>query len=264
MNPLEDRWEDGAAYEQFMGRWSRRVAERFLDWLDPPPRLAWLEIGCGSGALTSAICRRADPSAIVACDRSEGFAAHARAHVNDPRLEVVVAGAAEPPSREGGFDRIVSGLVLNFVPEPEHAVRRMLTRLRPGGVVSAYVWDYAGRMDFLRIFWEEAVALDAGAAAVDERARFSICAPDALEALFRAAGARDVRAEPIDAQTRFSDFADYWQPFFGGTGPAPGYVLTLEDDARERLRVRLERRLSPGGRSPIDLVARAWAVRGTN
>jgi len=258
----DDRWAAGDAYEAFMGRWSRHVADRFLDWLGADPGLHWLEIGCGSGALTSAICTRTAPASVTACDPSEAFVAHARAHVRDPRLQVAVGGAHDPPSREGGYGRIVSGLVLNFVPEPARAVAGMRSRLEPGGVVAAYVWDYAGRMDFLRIFWEEALALDPAAAAVDERSRFPICAPSALEGVFREAGTQHVGVDPLDAPTRFESFDDYWRPFLGGTGPAPGYVSSLDEGARERLRGRLEKRLSPDG-GAIDLIARAWAVRGT-
>lgn len=263
MSPPDDRWAAGEAYEDYMGRWSRPVAERFLGWLGAAPGLAWLEIGCGSGALTSAICAHAAPASLLACDPSEAFAAHTRAHVRDPRVEVVTGDATDPPARPGGFDCIVSGLVLNFVPEPERAVAAMRSRLRPDGVVAAYVWDYAGRMDFLRIFWEETLALDPAAAALDERTRFPVCEPQALARVFHEAGARDVRVDPLDTPTRFPDFADYWRPFLGGTGPAPSYVASLDEAARARLRERLERRLPAGEGGAIDLIARAWAVRGS-
>ena len=259
---VDGGWHAGTAYEDFMGRWSRRVAERFIEWLAPEPRLTWLDIGCGTGALTETICRHADPAAVVACDPSEPFVEHVRARIADPRVQAVVGRAGALPTRAGGYDRIVSGLVLNFIPDPQQAVAGMLEALRSGGVVSAYVWDYAGRMDFLRLFWEEAVALNPAAAGVDERARFPLCDPAALEALFRGAGARDVRSGALEIPTRFASFEDYWRPFLGETGPAPSYVASLDKAARARLRARLEHLLAPGGSGAIDLVARAWTVRG--
>ncbi len=259
---MDDRWKSGDAYEAFMGRWSRRLAEVFVGWLSPGLGLSWLEVGCGTGALTSAICRLADPSAVVACDASASFVAHTKGHIADPRVTVVTAGADDLPRTAPGFDAVASGLVLNFLPDPREAVAGMRTRTRPDGVVSAYVWDYAGRMQFLRYFWDAALALDRGARSLDEGLRFPMCRPDALEQIFRDAGLRDVRAEAVEIPTRFESFADYWQPFLGGSGPAPSYAASLRDEMRAALRDRLERSLPHGATGEIDLVARAWAVRG--
>lgn len=245
-----------------MGRWSRLVASRFVAWLDPPPGAAWLEIGCGTGALTATILERAAPASLIACDPSDAFVAHARRTFTDARVSFVTAGAEAPPARDGGFDSIVSGLVLNFVPDPAQAVRAMRARLRAHGVVAAYVWDYAGRMDFLRIFWEEAVAADPRAAVVDERHRFPLCTRDGMERTFADAGARGIRVDALDVRTAFSSFDDYWRPFTAGVGPAPAYVVSLDDEARTRLHDRLEARLARGG-GAIELLARAWAARGS-
>jgi SAM-dependent methyltransferase len=175
----------------------------------------------------------------------------------------VVTGAEGLPQNPGGFDRVVSGLVLNFLADPRQAVGEMRARTRPGGVVAGYVWDYADRMDFLRLFWEEAVALDPPARELDEGVRFPMCRRDALESIFRDAGTRDVRSGAVEIPTRFEAFSDYWQPFLGGTGPAPSYVASLSELKRSELRGRLQRRLAPEPEGVIDLVARAWAVRGT-
>jgi SAM-dependent methyltransferase len=245
-----------------MGRWSRRLARVFVEWLHPRPLAHWLDVGCGTGALTSAICELGEPASVVACDPSAPFVDHARSRFSDARVSFVIAGADTLPDRDGGFDAVVSGLALNFVPDPGRAVASMRERLRPGGIVAAYVWDYAEGMEFLRHFWEEAAASDPRAAALDEGRRFPLCRAPALVALFGAAGLAQVEAAPMEISTDFAHFDDYWTPFLSGTGPAPGYVMSLDPAGRERLRERLRLRLHAGSDGRIALRARAWAVRG--
>jgi len=257
-----DKWVTGGAYEAYMGRWSRPLARMFVAWLRPKPSAHWLEVGCGTGALTSTICDLCEPASVVACDASEPFIKYARSHLSDARASFIIAGTDAFPSRDGGFDLIVSGLVLNFLPAPGQAVTAMRERLRPGGIVAAYVWDYVGGLEFLRYFWEEAVASDPRAAAVDERRRFPLCQRSALESLFRAAGLEQVETDLLDIPTAFADFDDYWSPFLSGTGPAPSYVVSLDPTSRKLLRERLRRRLHPESDGRIQLRARAWAVRG--
>ena len=261
-NPPGDRWMAGDAYEAYMGRWSRQLARRFAEWVRPCPARHWLELGCGTGALTSALCQLCEPVSVVACDPAEPFIEHARSHFSDPRASFVVAGMDALPTREGGFDAVVSGLVLNFLPNPEEAMASVLDRLRPGGMAAAYVWDYGEGMELLRRFWDEAVAADAGAADLDEGRRFPLCRPAALAALFRASGLAEVETESLEIPTDFASFDDYWEPFLRGTGPAPSYVASLDAPDREALRARLERRLQTGKDGRIRLRARAWAVRG--
>lgn len=264
MNPSDDRWLTGDAYEAYMGRWSRPLARTFVEWLRPQPSAHWLEVGCGTGALTSTICALCEPVSVVACDPSGPFLAHARESISDARASFVAAGADALPRREGGFDVVVSGLVLNLLPDPGATVAAIRERLRPGGTVAAYVWDYAEGMEFLRTFWDEVVALDPDAAPLDEARRFPICRPPALALLFRAAGLTAVETAPLEIPTGFASFDDYWTPFLGGTGPAPSYVTSLNPGARELLRERLSQRLRPGGDGRIRLRARAWAVRGVS
>ena len=235
-----------------------------MEWLRPNPSVHWLEVGCGTGALTSAICELCEPASVVACDPSKPFVEHARSNLSDPRVSFVVAGAAALPTRNGGFDAVVSGLVLNFLPDPGHALALIRQRLRPGGIIAAYVWDYGGAMEFLRRFWDEAVALDPRAAALDEGYRFPLCRASALASLFRAAGLAAVGTDPLEIPTDFASFDDYWTPFLRGTGPAPSYVASLDALSRASLRERLQRRLHPGSNERIQLRARAWAVRGVS
>jgi len=246
-----------------MGRWSRRLAPKFVAWLDIPGNVHWLDVGCGTGALTSAICRGADPASVLGCDPAESFIEYARNHCQDSRATFVVAGAGDLPARAGGYGSVTSLLALNFFPDYEAAVQEMRSLSAPLGVVSACVWDYAGRMEFLRRFWDVASAIDATARELDEGERFPLCRPDALKDLFRAGGLSNVRCEPMEILTEFNSFDDYWRPLLGGTGPAPSYVSSLDADRRAQVAQTLEAALprGPGGR--ISLTARAWAVQGT-
>jgi SAM-dependent methyltransferase len=262
MTEWSDKWAAGATYEDFMGRWSRLLAPRFVSWLSVRPSANWLDVGCGTGALAHAICTGANPDSVVACDPSESFIEYARQRQVGPRVSFVVSGVDQLPTRPGGFDSVTSLLALNFFPKPEAAVAEMRRITAANGLVSACVWDYAGRMEFLRCFWDSVAAMDPSAAELDEGRRFPICRPDALESLFREAGLADVVSDSIEIPTRFSTFAEFWKPFLGGTGPAPSYVASLDPPQREALATRLLRSLPREPDGAISLVARAWVVRG--
>jgi len=155
----------------------------------------------------------------------------------------------------------VSALVLNFVPDGHAGLREMIRVTVAGGKIGAYVWDYAGKMELMRHFWDAAVELDPGAAKLDEGARFPLCRPEALSELFTSAGLRGIEVTAIDIATPFADFDEYWRPFLGGQGPAPAYAMALDDTARARLRDRIRERMPLKADGSIALTARAWAVR---
>ncbi len=255
-------WNNGDAYESYVGRWSRQVAPEFLAWLAPSNGWRWLDVGCGAGALTKTILELAGPSEVTGVDASEGFVAYARAHTGDPRASFVVGDAQRLPFEDGERDAAVSGLVLNLVPQPERAVAEMARVTCPGGIVAAYVWDYPDQMQLMRYFWDAAVALDPGARAAHEGIRFAMCRPEPLAALFRDAGLVAVEVRAIDIPTVFRDFDDYWAPFLGGQGPAPGYLLSLNEERRAALREHIRATLPIAPDGSIPLIARAWAVRG--
>ncbi|MBM3359534.1 MAG: class I SAM-dependent methyltransferase [Betaproteobacteria bacterium] len=257
----KDTWAAGKLYEPYVGRWSRLVAKNFLAWLEMPPNLDWLDVGCGTGALTDVILRHAKPRSVKGVDPSAGYVEHARAHIIDPRATFDVGDAQSLPLDSGRFDVTAAGLVLNFVPNPSLAVREMARTVRPGGVVAAYVWDYAGKMELMRYFWDAAVELDRAALEFDEGRRFPLCKPDPLIELFTQSRLREVQVVPIDVPTRFRDFDDYWTPFLGGQGPAPGYAMSLSEERRRALRDRIRGKLPIARDGSIDLIARAWAVR---
>lgn len=257
-----DRWNGGAAYEAYVGRWSRPVALVFIEWLSIPPARRWVDVGCGAGALSATILERADPASMVGVDPSADFVDCASSRLVDPRARFLVGTGAALPLDSGSADAIVSGLVLNFIPDLGGALREMVRVARPGATLAGYVWDYAGRMDLIRTFWDAAIALDPAAIAEDEGVRFPICAPDPLRRVFEDAGLSDVEVRSIDVPTVFRDFDDYWTPFLSGVGPAPGYAVALDDASRAALRERLRATLPRRPEGSIHLMARAWAVHG--
>ena len=252
-------WAHGNAYEYFMGRWSRLVAPRFVSWLHAPAGLRWIDAGCGSGALTSAVLRLSSPASVLAVDPSAGFVDEARRLVDDDRVTFEVMGAEDLQS--GVADIVVSGLVLNFTRDPLRAVTTMARAAR-GGSVAAYVWDYGGRMEMLRTFWDVACSLDASAIDQDESHRFDVCEPGALPALWARAGFSEVRSGGLEITMEFRDFDDLWHPFLGGTGTAPAYVATLDASRRDRLRDELQRLVPADADGHIRLQARVWCVTG--
>jgi SAM-dependent methyltransferase len=253
-------WEQGEPYERYVGRWSRLVAREFLDWLAVPPGASWLDVGSGTGALSETILELTSPASVTGVDSAEGFVGHARAAV--PAASFLVGDAQELPFADDSFDAVVSGLVLNFVPDPGRAVGEMTRVARPGGTVGAYVWDYGRGMELMRLFWDAAGELDPAARDLDEGIRFRALERDGLERLFGAAGQEDASSRAIDVPTVFRDFDDYWEPFLGGQGPAPAYVASLGEAGRTRLRELLRERLPSAPHGSISLVARAWAARG--
>jgi SAM-dependent methyltransferase len=256
-------WSEGEAYEPYVGRWSRLVAREFVGWLNAQPHKRWLDVGCGTGALTGAILDTASPSAVVGIDPSPAFIEYATAHIEDSRVQFRVGDAQELKAGRGEFDMVVSGLVLNFVPNPERMLTEMMRACRLNGRVALYVWDYAGEMQMMRYFWDAAVELDAGARALDEGVRFPIADPKRLWNLFLDAGLNDVSTRAIDVPTHFRDFDDFWLPFTNGRAPAPGHAMSLSEERRALLRAKLESRLPIERDGSIKLMARAWAVRGS-
>jgi ubiquinone/menaquinone biosynthesis C-methylase UbiE len=155
-----DLWGASDAYERYMGRWSRQVAPVFTSWLAPAPGGRWVDIGCGTGILTSAILAACRPSEVLGIDSSALFLQAAAARVPDPRVSFRQGDAQALAEPDDGFDIAVSGLVLNFLPDKAAAIREMARIVRPGGTVALYVWDYAGHMQVMRRFFDAATALD--------------------------------------------------------------------------------------------------------
>ncbi len=258
-----DAWQAGDSYNLYMGRWSRQIAPVFLDWLDPRDGLDWLEVGCGTGALSAAIVAACSPKSLAAVDASPGFLATAEAGVTDPRVTFLVADAQALPLAADSADIAVSALVLNFVPDRAKALAEMSRVVRPGGKVAFYVWDYpGGGVEFMRAFWTAASELDPSVRELTEDRRFPFCTRVGLAELARGSGLAAVESLPIEVPAVFADFEDFWQPFTLGAGPAPGYCMSLDPEARQRLEEKLRDRLAPDADGRIPMKLRAWAVSG--
>jgi len=256
-----DSWDSGDAYEYFMGRWSMRMAPVFLEWLRFPGNTSWLDVGCGTGALSEAIYRYANPAHVWSIDPSVEFLEKASARLVQ-KNNLRMGSASEIPVADGAFDIVVSGLALNFFPDVKAAFAEMTRVLKSSGTIAAYVWDYAGRMDFLRTFWDEAGLLDPHAKMLDEGIRFPICNPDNLGKAFRDAGLHQVETCFLEITTTFVNFDDYWKPFLGGQGPAPGYLASLTGDLQEALKENIQKQLPFNEDGSITMIARAIAARG--
>lgn len=259
---MGDVFADADAYEAYMGRWSRLVAPLFVAWLGAPAGLRWLDVGCGTGSLTEALVAGATPASVRAIDRSEAFVAAARRAVADGRVSVEVATADPLPLPDRTVDAAISGLVLNFLPDVPAAVREQTRVVAPGGLVAAFVWDYAEGMEPLRLFWDAAATVDPGRADLDEGVRFPICRPDALATAWQGAGLTDVAVEGLVVHRVFASFDELWAPFLGGQGAGGGYLATLDGPTRDGIGDALRARVPAGEHGSIRLAARAWAVRG--
>jgi SAM-dependent methyltransferase len=249
-------------YERLIGRLSRAVAREFVAWLDPGPGLVWLDVGCGTGALTAAIAERARPARVVGIDPDPEAVSAARQALPDNRVQFRTAAAQQLPAGPGAVDYAVSGLVLNLVPDPVRMLAEMTRVVKADGTVAAYVWDFAGRMQVLRYFWDAAIALDPAAEARDQGRLYPLCRPHRLRALFEDARLRSVAVRTIEVPARYGAFADYWEAIETGQGRPSDYVANLGRRQRDLLRDALSRSLPRALDGSIHLTAKAWAVSG--
>jgi SAM-dependent methyltransferase len=251
------------AYERFMGRWSRLVAPRLVDFADVPDAGRILDVGSGTGSLTFTIVERKAGTQVLGIDPSKEYVAYAASRNRFPDRATFQSGDAQKLEfPDGSFDASLSLLVFNFIPDPKKALLEVRRVTKPRGRVAAAVWDYGGGMRMLRAFWDAAVSLDAGAEKRDEK-HMPLCREGELSKLWRESGLENVLERPIDTDTRFASFADYWDAFLLGQGPAGVYAGGLDERKLAALRGEVKRRLSVAAEdAAIVLPARVWAVRG--
>jgi SAM-dependent methyltransferase len=251
-----------AGYERFMGRWSRRLALQHVAFAGVQDGHRVLDVGTGTGALASALESALPSSELVGIDPSEGFIAAANKNAKSTRARFEVGDAQALRFEDAVFDQAMALLVMNFIPDPNKAVGEMRRVTRPGGIVSACVWDYDAGMQMLRFFWDEVVALDPAMAPKDER-NMKLSRKGQLGELWARAGLTNIGEAALTIEQAYASFDDYWGPFLKGAGPGGAYVVSLADDRRRQLEARLRQRLL-GGREDgaFVLQARAWCVRG--
>ncbi len=252
-------WNDAVGYETYVGHWSRAVAPRFLDWLALPSRLKWLDVACGTGALTSAILARCGPEEIVGLDASADYLAAAQGSCQDHRVRFVAGDANTLSFPSTNFDVAVSGLALNFIAF-DRALAEQHRVVRSGGTIAAYVWDYAGEYEFARRFWDAALSIDPRAAAYDPARKAAICREQSLHEALIAAGCTGVETRVFDDSGEFPSREAYWHAFDGRQGSTFEYLSLLTDEQRLRLQASLLSTMNPHG--PVKLKIRALAVKG--
>jgi SAM-dependent methyltransferase len=248
----------GATYDSFMGRYSRVLATLFADAAGVRHGQTAVDVGCGPGALTAVLVDRLGIDAVAACDPSAQFVTECAAR--HPGVRVELGRAESIPFESGGYDHAMAQLVLHFVSDPDSAASEMMRVVRPGGLVSACVWDFDDGMEMLRCFWDAALEIDA--AAPDEAATMRFGRPGEISQLFASAGAVDVDESTLRVSSSYVDFDELWNGFLAGVGPAGAYCVSLPDDDRQRLRSALFRRLGePTGSFTLDAVARSAVAR---
>lgn len=260
MTKQSDQWGNGDPYEFFMGRWSSLMAVEFLNWLNIDSSKMWLEIGCGTGALSESIIDKAKVQKLICIEPSMAFLNAAKNRVGQ-EVEFILGDASDLPVESNSMDVIVSGLALNFFSDLDKALDEMKRVAVNGATLAAYVWDYSGRMDFLRIFWDAAINIDPEAISFDEAIRFPICNEINLQALFNRNGYKDSEVVALDIKTVFKDFNDFWDPFLGRQGPAPGYYNSLEKEKQEALRCLIQKKIKYEKDGSINMIARSFAIR---
>jgi SAM-dependent methyltransferase len=254
---------DGHNYEQVMGRWSRRLAVPFLDFVGTVDGERVLDVGCGTGSLSATIRARCPSGELRGIDFSPVYVEHARSH--HPGITFEIGDACALTFADDRFDRVLSLLVLHFVPRAEQAIAEMKRVARPGAVVGAAVWDARGGLVANRLFFDTAAALDS--AAVERRARnFTrpMTRPGELGRAWQAAGFEAVVEASLNIRMEFTSFDDYWAPYEGKDGPGAEYLATLGDAQKGRLRDAMRSAYLDGeADGPRSYAAIAWAVKGT-
>ncbi len=242
------------AYDRFMGRYSIPLAPQVADFAGVRDGQRVLDVGCGPGALTAELVSRVGPAAVSAVDPSEPFVAAAQ--LRNPGAEVLQASAERLPFPDKTFDAALAQLVVHFMTDPVAGLTEMARVTRAGGVVAACVWDHAGGLGPLGVFWRAAHELDPK---VHDELRLAGAREGHLAELFAAAGLRDVEETTVSAAVEHPSFEEWWEPYTEGVGPAGAYVASLDPERQTELRETC-RCLLPTG--PFVLTARAWAVRG--
>jgi ubiquinone/menaquinone biosynthesis C-methylase UbiE len=252
------RFDDGAAYERMMGKWSGLIGNAFIDWLSPPPNLRWIDIGCGNGAFTQLLVERCAPVAIEGVDRSEGQLSFARERSATPVAKFRQGDAMELPYPDESFDAAVMALVVFFIPDPVRGITEMARVVRPGGIAAAYIWDVVsgGGPSEILITQMKSMGL-----APPRAPRAEASTPEGLQALWTQAGFTDIEARVVHARRSFDDFEDYWSTTIAAPNLAP-MLTTMASAAVSQLKSRVHRHVPSEANGRVTIEARANAIVG--
>jgi SAM-dependent methyltransferase len=242
------------SYDRFMGRYSLLLSPQMADLAGVHAGQRVIDVGCGPGALTAELVARLGPEAVAAVDPSEPFVAATQAR--NPGVDVRLASAERLPFADRAFDAALAQLVVHFMTDPVAGLTEMARVTRGDGVVAACVWDHAGGQGPLGLFWKMARELDPD---VKDESQLAGAREGHLTELFEAAGLLDIEETTLTASLPHETFAEWWQPFTGGVGPAGAYVAGLDAERQTALRERCRTRLPSG---PFTVTALAWAARG--
>jgi len=254
-NPI--RFDNGAAYERYMGTWSQLVGAAFLDWLAPPPNLRWLDVGCGNGAFTEMIAAHCAPAAITGIDPAEAVLDYARMRpaLNGARL--LKGDAMALPFPDASFDVAVMPLVIFFVPDPAKGVSEMARVTVPGGIVTAYGWDMTDGFPYRAVRDE---LCDMGFAVPEAPSR-DASRPEVMQGFWQTAGLEAIASRVFTVARTFADFDDYWTTVLGGPSTSAA-LKDLQPENIAELQARLRQRLPPDSSGRITYGACANAIQG--
>lgn len=250
-------YNDGEAYDRGTGRWSRLLAQQFVPWLGVRRDARWLDVACGTGALAGTVMDVAWPGAVTGVDRSAAFLEQARRRVAGAVFEN--ADAHELPFAEGSFDAVVCGLALLYMAEPGGVAAQMARVCAPGGIVAGYAWD--DELHVGRLFWDAAREVGAATSDDDPRERYDVVGGEALAALFREAGLRDLATRELVAEIAYETFDDVWTVYGAGQGHTGAFCAALPAARRDAVREAMRTRVPAARDGRIHVTARAWAVR---
>jgi SAM-dependent methyltransferase len=259
MTATDFRFTEGAAYERFMGPWTRAVGAVFLHWLAIPAKQRWLDIGCGTGVFTELILEKTAPSEIAAIDPAAAQILYAREKPVAARANFRIADAASLPFDDASFDVVASALALNFIPEREKAVAEMRRVARPGGCVAGYVWDLCGPLAATRHVANVLREMEAKVAPIPGVTSTRL---EALGSLFERAGLVNVALRTIEVELTYPDFEAYWRRFIENPTPASLFARDLPLAGQELFRAKVSANLPAAPDGTITFSARANAVKG--
>lgn len=261
MTNTKEQWDNTQGYDLYVGRWSKLISQDFVEWLNPKANLKWLEIGCGTGALTSIIVDKCSPAYLLAVDKSDSYLAKAKESIDSKNVSFSNVDLNTYPLNEE-FNHITSGLVLNFIPQIRELLLHLLNNLKSGGQLSAFVWDYGGHYQPMRHFWEAAKEVSQDAEKFDAGVKFDICTKGKLIQLFESLNLKEVQFTTMERIATFRNFDDYWLPIASAQGSVTEYISTLTESEKDSLKGCVKRRLPIAFNGEIKLIISALAVSG--